>query len=928
MAFRRLVYPFILMIIFLFSRAEAESFKTINVSMPTNYGTFLGEIHYADKDLAIALKIERIVKEDLIKVINYFEYVPRDIVHFNVDPYLRLTNGNARPFPTNIINLYNFPANNKEHLIVMDNWLQGLVVHEFIHIVHLDQTRDYLQVARNIFGTIAKIPPGIVPRWFTEGVATWGESHLMNGGRLQNPLFNKELQIQFRKHDFCSTIDCVDEPGVYPHGSLSYWAGANFIQWLEDKKPKTIKCLIERNSMAIPFFLNNAFEFCIGEKAQDAFKKFRAEFVGQDHTAADVDWWGEKISNAFGSDDYQRGHVLDGDRLYKSEVEKFSRALVSYDLKDEVSFIQKFDLPISDIAGMVDVDNETRMLLVSFEDDPQYRKHNKVWKLINPDTLLVERTLKFEKDGGDPSYVIPLSGESYLTFSYENNSWVVKRNGDVLRTFSSNDNITLVKKTGEQLMLKLNDSFGMNYLVLADLGLKKLSVIYKTANLFDLPLIAEKFAIIREGKSYKLVEWDANTKAQMSTLPEGSLNNLTFAEFNDSRVLVLENRLKTVEMTPTKATEIFTKGKAETKAVEVTEYNSLPAATGSYASQSAENFPRWDHMIPHYWFLATGTSENLGSIGAMTTFVDPMEIHSLNATVLAYPEASKVGGNLTYVQKLVRWSDLWFVTAFFDQEYSKTDFSSHIDMSRDFTVRSFYNLYMGRWTYVPGVFTGKATTNDFISNRSTTNFGVSNTLTYRALAYDDFFQSFTGNLSVQRNHANLGGSYLATHMDGDLVGRFTENFTGAVRGTYGRYYKTDFNRGVIYGGGLSDFSRIRKHEFYGLPYSNAFGNEIFTARIMGDYKLSEVYRGKNLWPIFLKEIHLLFGRETMYADRIFLEGQLYRDKMINGLFAGPRFKTNMFYFVPVNIDVIFSSIARPTSGNVNQVDAVITAELW
>lgn len=927
MAILRSLTPVIFLLFLSLSEAMALELKTINVSMPTNHGTFLGEIHYADKDLAIALKVERIVKEDLIKVINYFEYVPHDVVHFNVNPYLRLTNGNARPFPTNIINLYNFPASNKEHLIVMDNWLQGLVVHEFVHIVHLDQTRDYLEAGRKVFGTIAKIPAGIVPRWFTEGIAVWGESHLISGGRLNNPLFNKELQIQFKKHDFCASIDCIDEPGVYPHGQLSYWVGAHFLEWLEQKKPQTIKCLVERNSQAIPFFLNNAFEFCIGEKAQDAFARFRSEFIGQDPAAASTSAaekvWGEKISNAHGSDDYQKGYVLEGDRLFKVELAKFSQALVAYDLKDEVSFIQKYDLPLSNLAGMVDVDNESKMLLVSFDDDPRYRKHNKVWKHINADTLLVERTLDFKDD---PSYVIPLGGESYLTFSYWNNAWVVKRNGDELKTFSSNDNITLVRKVGEQLLMKINDSFGSTSLVLSDLALKNLTVLYKSANAYDLPLIAEKMAVVREGKNIKLIEWDK--KLQVSSLPEDVFSKITFAQFNEQRTLVLENRLKTAEMTPSEAIALFTKGKSATKAITPEEYRSLLAPGGSYASERAENYPRYDHMLPHFWFLATGTSENLNSIGAMTMFQDPMEVYTLNATLLTYPTESKAGGSLEYLQKMIRWSDLWYVSAFFNQEYSKTDFSSHIDLSRDMTARTFYTLFKGRWTYTPGVFVGRTTTNDFISNRSTNKYGVDGSIQYKALAYDDFFQSFLGSISVQSNHPNLGASYLSTHLDADLGGRFTDKFTASVKGTYGRMYKTDFSRGIIYGGGVSDFSKLRRHEFYGLPYGNAYGNEVFTARVMGDYELWDIYRGKNFWPIFAKELHLLFGRESMYADRIFLDGQLLREKMINAIFVGPRLKMNIFYFVPANLDIIFSSIAKPTTGSVNQVEAILTAELF
>ena len=177
-------------------------------------------------------------------------------MHFNVDPYLRLTNGNARTFPTDIINLYKFPPSNNEHLVIMEDWLTGLIFHEYVHVTHLDQTRDFLELGRNIFGSIAKFPVMVVPRWFTEGIAVWAESHLSKNGRLSNPLFRKELLIQFLRADYCKTIDCLDEPGLYPNGSLAYWAGAHFMEYMEEKKPGTIKCLVEENSSKIPFLLS------------------------------------------------------------------------------------------------------------------------------------------------------------------------------------------------------------------------------------------------------------------------------------------------------------------------------------------------------------------------------------------------------------------------------------------------------------------------------------------------------------------------------------------------------------------------------------------------------------------------------------------------------------------------------------------------
>lgn len=907
------------------ANAATEVLKTINLSMPTNYGTFFGEIHYSEKDLAIALKVERIIKENLTNVIDYFEYVPYDTVHFNIDPYLRQANGNARPFPTNIINLYNFPSSNLEHLVVMENWLQGLVVHEFMHIVHLDQTRGYLKLGRNIFGTIAKVPAAIVPRWFTEGIAVWGESHLMNGGRLNNQLFNKELLIEFKKHDFCKTIDCLDEPGNYPGGELAYWAGAHFMEYLENLKPKTIKCLVEENSQAIPFFLNNAFEKCAGAKAQDLFIKFRDEFSSKElPIPAERPEWGTKINNFFGVDDYQKGLVLDGDLLFRVEHDKKSEALVAYDLKNEVSYLGRYEYPIVDVSSIVAVNNEEKMLLVSFNEDFNFRNQNKVWKLINPETLLVERTIDFLHD---PSYVVALGGDDFITFSYWENKWIAERNNNLLYTFSTDNNISLVKRIGDQLLLKINDSYGNSSLVVTDFKFQKLAMVYKSSKVYDLPLITDKFLVIREGAELKLLEW-TNSGFQITKLADDLFNQITFAHLNENRVLVLENRLKSSEMKISDAVAIIKKRSSKPVAVVVEEFKSPAGPKESFASQKAEFYPRLDHVIPHYWFLAVGNSENLGSIGAMTTFVDPMEIHFMNATGLVYPEVKKVGGSLDYVQKMVKVSDLWKVRAFARQEYSKTDFNPKTNSTGEFIARTYYSVLRKRWTYTPGMFAGYSKIEDFISERSSRNIGFSQSLIFQAMSYDDFFQSLVIGVNLQANKANTGNSYLASQLTGEAIGRFTQRLSVVAKGSYDKLYKSDFTRGIVYGGGMTDFVSTRIHEFYGVPYSNAYGNTIVTARFMVDYNFLDVYRGKNMIPFFLKEAHLLLGRESMYADRIILDGMVLKEKMINAFFIGPRLKMNLFYYLPSNIDLIYSSIAHPNGKNVDKIDFTISAGLF
>jgi hypothetical protein len=928
--------------------AKSVNLKTIKVNLPTDFGILQTEIHFDERDLDVAMKVKKIVEQDLIKVVNYFQYVPRNTVHFNVDPYIRLTNGNATPFPTNIINLYNFPASNSDHLIVMQDWLRGLVFHEFTHITHLDQTRGYLEVGRKIFGSIAKVPAGITPRWFTEGIAVWSESHLIDGGRLHNPLFRKELLIQFLRIEFCETIDCLDQPGVYPGGQLAYWAGAHFIEYVEGKKPGAVKCLVNDNAGNIPFFLNDSFKLCTGDSAQSLFTEFREKFIAnQAQETAESETRGEKISNAFGSDDFQKGIYLDENTLFKVERDRLSEALVSYDLKENVNMmIAKYQFPIADIAGITTVPNadveqtdQGKFLIVAFNEDPHYRSQNKVWKLINTETLLIEATLPFKND---PSYVIGLGNNRYLTASFVNGKWKIERQkidmgastvGDteVIHHFGSDVNLTFFKKVGQKIFIRLNRGDLGTALYVSDQTLENFYKIYESKNYFDFPIMNENFVVVREETDLKLIEISEDMKKIMvSDVSKGVLDRVTLSKMENDRILVLDTGLKTKEMGLSEIMAYVKRNAEKPVTIETTAASFQDVVSqDTLENTNSKNFPELYHMMPHYWFLAVGSSENLGSIGAMTTFSDPMNINSLNAVLLTYPSESKVGGSLDFSHKFSSVSDLWSASTFFNKEYSKTDFGPNVDEKTEVTVGTSYAFLLKRWTIIPGLYLGTTKTNDFISNRTVNTVGVNALVTYGAESFDDTFQSLVFQTKFQNDSPDVGDSFLNTQSKIAVEARFHDRFVGGVKSSYGKLLKSNFTGGVLYGGGTSDISNTRWHEFYGIPYSNAYGNEIFTLRAFVDWNFWYIYRGKGFFPVFLKEAHLLLGREIMSADRIWLGGIRYNKKTVNSFFIGPVLKTNLFYYVPTDLELIYSSIKRPNgSGTVNQVEFNARADLF
>jgi len=92
------------------------------------------------------------------------------------------------------------------------------------------------------------------------------------------------------------------------------------------------------------------------------------------------------------------------------------------------------------IAGTADEN-----ILVSFADDPNYRQHNRIWKLINAETLLIEKNLLLPIDA---SYVLALGREHFLSVGYLNNRWQVYKDQELLYSFSPEMNVVMVKNLG------------------------------------------------------------------------------------------------------------------------------------------------------------------------------------------------------------------------------------------------------------------------------------------------------------------------------------------------------------------------------------------------------------------------------------------------------------------------------------------------
>jgi len=53
-----------------------------------------------------------------------------------------------------------------------DDWLRGLIYHEYVHILHIDTVSGFSMWVNRIFGKNFT-PNGALPKWYIEGIAVY-----------------------------------------------------------------------------------------------------------------------------------------------------------------------------------------------------------------------------------------------------------------------------------------------------------------------------------------------------------------------------------------------------------------------------------------------------------------------------------------------------------------------------------------------------------------------------------------------------------------------------------------------------------------------------------------------------------------------------------------------------------------------------------
>jgi Tol biopolymer transport system component len=185
-------------------------------------------------------------------------------------------NGFASVLPRNAIQAYATGPTGFNELDDHDDWLYGLIAHEYTHVLHLDTMEGLPRIYNKIFGKTWS-PNQIMPRWLIEGIAVYEESKRSAGGRARGTRFDQVIRIARDGHNDLRLDEVSGAPRRYPHGNAVYIYGSHFLRYVFDRfGDDTLRKMTHvSGSYAPPFALNRQIAKVVGRPFTELYDDWK-----------------------------------------------------------------------------------------------------------------------------------------------------------------------------------------------------------------------------------------------------------------------------------------------------------------------------------------------------------------------------------------------------------------------------------------------------------------------------------------------------------------------------------------------------------------------------------------------------------------------------------------------------------------------------
>ncbi|NUP09935.1 MAG: BamA/TamA family outer membrane protein [Polyangiaceae bacterium] len=220
----------------------------------------------------VAERVATLAESIHTRLVPEMAYVPDEKTEILITDDTDAANGSATPIPYNSIRLFITAPDDISTLGDYDDWLLGLITHEYTHILHTGNISGLANVANSVIGkTLA--PNSAQPRWIIEGLAVVFESDYTSGGRIRSSLFDAWIRADVLEDNIARLDQISSGAERWPYGNLFYLYGSRFLRWITDiYGPDTMPAVsADYGATTIPFAINRAIRRVTGRTYEDLY---------------------------------------------------------------------------------------------------------------------------------------------------------------------------------------------------------------------------------------------------------------------------------------------------------------------------------------------------------------------------------------------------------------------------------------------------------------------------------------------------------------------------------------------------------------------------------------------------------------------------------------------------------------------------------
>ena len=223
-----------------------------------------------------------------MKLTEHFNWTPQERTQVVLLDNTDFANGLATVLPYNAMYINMSPPFSDLTISESDDWLELVLIHEYVHILTMDSMSGYASAVRKLFGKtmpgfdplssvlfFLTAPPNIfLPDWWVEGIATWAETEYTSSGRGRSSF----VEMIFRMAVLEGQVPSVDrlngDAPYWPSGSTPYIYGMLFEKYIAETYGKEVPGKLNvAHSGRLPYFINSPPKKLTGQSYIDLYRE-------------------------------------------------------------------------------------------------------------------------------------------------------------------------------------------------------------------------------------------------------------------------------------------------------------------------------------------------------------------------------------------------------------------------------------------------------------------------------------------------------------------------------------------------------------------------------------------------------------------------------------------------------------------------------